>query len=318
MYRGSTDRSKTVEHPGEVKKVLRLGVIGMSEGNGHPYSWSAIVNGYDADAIADCPFPVIPRYLNEHEFPREAIAGARVTHVWTQEAALSRHIAKSCLIDHVVADFHEMIGQIDAVLLARDDADKHLEMARPFLEAGLPVYIDKPIALSLSGLESLFALERYPGQIFSCTALRFSEELALSAEERLELGDIGFVQGTVPKSWERYGIHIVEPAIVMLGKSSSPSRVSVTASERGRVVVVGWEDGTVAVFSALPALEPPIALEFVGENGSVRKVFSDPFQPFKAALETFVEGIVDQRPVITRVEHATVVSILERGMNDGR
>jgi hypothetical protein len=26
---------------------IRLGVIGMTEGNGHPYSWSAILNGYD-------------------------------------------------------------------------------------------------------------------------------------------------------------------------------------------------------------------------------------------------------------------------------
>ena len=28
--------------------ILNLGVIGLSEGNGHPYSWSAIFNGYDS------------------------------------------------------------------------------------------------------------------------------------------------------------------------------------------------------------------------------------------------------------------------------
>ena len=27
--------------------MLRIGVIGLSEGNGHPYSWSAIINGFD-------------------------------------------------------------------------------------------------------------------------------------------------------------------------------------------------------------------------------------------------------------------------------
>ena len=26
-------------------QAIRLGVIGMTEGNGHPYSWSAILNG---------------------------------------------------------------------------------------------------------------------------------------------------------------------------------------------------------------------------------------------------------------------------------
>ena len=39
---------------------LRLGVLGLSEGNGHPYSWSAIFNGYDPQAMASCPFPDIP------------------------------------------------------------------------------------------------------------------------------------------------------------------------------------------------------------------------------------------------------------------
>ena len=30
-----------------MNKKLSLGLIGVSEGNGHPYSWSAIFNGYD-------------------------------------------------------------------------------------------------------------------------------------------------------------------------------------------------------------------------------------------------------------------------------
>ena len=49
--------------------ALKFGVIGMSEGNGHPYSWSAIFNGYDADAMRDCPFPAIPEYLARRRFP---------------------------------------------------------------------------------------------------------------------------------------------------------------------------------------------------------------------------------------------------------
>lgn len=32
-----------VERPDDI----RLGMVGMTEGNGHPYSWSAIFNGYD-------------------------------------------------------------------------------------------------------------------------------------------------------------------------------------------------------------------------------------------------------------------------------
>ena len=31
---------------------IRLGIIGMTEGNGHPYSWSAIFNGYNPEEAA--------------------------------------------------------------------------------------------------------------------------------------------------------------------------------------------------------------------------------------------------------------------------
>ena len=44
-------------------KELRIGILGMTEGNGHPYSWSAMFNGYDPEEMETCGFPVIPRYL---------------------------------------------------------------------------------------------------------------------------------------------------------------------------------------------------------------------------------------------------------------
>lgn len=28
-------------------KELKIGILGMTEGNGHPYSWSAMFNGFD-------------------------------------------------------------------------------------------------------------------------------------------------------------------------------------------------------------------------------------------------------------------------------
>ena len=34
-------------------KDINLGLIGISEGNGHPYSWSAIINGYNEAYLAN-------------------------------------------------------------------------------------------------------------------------------------------------------------------------------------------------------------------------------------------------------------------------
>ena len=43
---------------------LRFAMLGMIDGNGHPWSWSAIVNGYRPEKLGPCPYPVIPQYLN--------------------------------------------------------------------------------------------------------------------------------------------------------------------------------------------------------------------------------------------------------------
>lgn len=154
---------------------LKLGLIGISPGNGHPYSWSAIINGYDAEAMEDCGFPAIPRYLEEQVWPEAQIAGAQVTHIWTQDAVKSRAIARASCISEVVNEPDDLIGLVDAILLARDDAAQHLTYAAPFLEAGVPIYIDKPIATNRVGLKALRSREQYPGQIFTCSALRLRQ-----------------------------------------------------------------------------------------------------------------------------------------------
>ena len=137
---------------------LKLGVLGLSEGNGHPYSWSAIFNGYDPAAMESCGFPVIPRYLEQQAWPESRIRDAEVVSVWTQDRKLSERVAKAAKIPQVVSDPENMIGTVDAVLLARDDPENHLELAAPYLNAGLPVYIDKPIAVSMTSLSRLYEL----------------------------------------------------------------------------------------------------------------------------------------------------------------
>ena len=36
--------------------TIKTGVIGISSGNGHPYSWSAIINGYNEHEMLNCRF----------------------------------------------------------------------------------------------------------------------------------------------------------------------------------------------------------------------------------------------------------------------
>lgn len=48
--------------------MIKLGMIGMSEGNSHPYSWSSIINGvFNADEKTRVGYPAVAAYLNANK-----------------------------------------------------------------------------------------------------------------------------------------------------------------------------------------------------------------------------------------------------------
>lgn len=292
---------------------LKLGIIGLSEGNGHPYSWSAICNGYDEHAMSVCEFPVIPRYLAERSWPEDRLQGAEVTHVWTEDRALSERIAAASHIPNVVDDYREMVGAIDGLLLARDDSLQHARFAEPFLRAGIPVYIDKPLAITRDDAAHLLSLRQFSGQIFSCSALRYAKELSLLPSEREQIGRIRHILATVPKDWDRYAIHALEPALLLI-----PDRGERIACRRTQIgftssLSVEFSGGQSLTIHAMGNLAAPIALSVMGESGWKQLVFRDSFSAFKVALETFVSVVQTRHSPIADDFLLEVADLLEAG-----
>ncbi len=284
----------------------------MSEGNGHPYSWSAIFNGYDPAHMESCGFSVIPRYLGLRQFPRDGIAQAKVTHVWAQDVTVATHIARAALIPTVVRHFTDMLGCVDGVLLARDDAELHVEMARPFLEAGVPIYVDKPVALTTVAVEELLALQKFPGQLFSCSALRYAPELTVTSEQRQALGDIRYVQAVTPKDWSRYAIHVIDPMLNLLGYE--PPLQTHSMHDGDAVLLQALHPAGARVqIAALGGAATPIALTIVGSRGNFQYRFDDSFTAFRAALQDFVEGIIARDVRSTPQQLRSAVSWVQAG-----
>lgn len=296
---------------------FKLGILGLSEGNGHPYSWSAIFNGYDEKKMSECPFPVIPDYLSRQEFPRDCLPDARVTHIWTQDPKISRHVAEAALIETVVNSYEEMIGKVDAVLLARDDAARHLEMSAPFIRAGLPVYIDKPLALTVAEAERIYSLECFDNQIFTCSALAFARELTLSEPKLKSLGRLQRVRAQIPNSWEKYAVHIIEPVLNLIGEQGGITRIECAAHDQLRTVSVTWESGLETDFTTTGSDPVEIRIDLEGEAESRSLQFVDSFAAFKAALKHFLSVARREKESIPRDFTLKVVGIIEEGASVG-
>ncbi len=289
-------------------KELKIGILGFTSGNGHPYSWSAMFNNYKPEYMKDCGFPVIPEYLSKQKFPDDCIPGAHVTHIWTQDAAISRHVAKASLIPNVVEKMEDMIGQVDAVLLARDDPENHFAMARPFIEAGLPIYIDKPLGRTIQEAEEIYALERCPGQIFTCSALAYSDGLKLK-----DIGEIRHIQAFVIKDWKKYAIHVVEPAMHLFDWRTPILSHNVISNDTNKIVSLKWANGMTTTFTTLYGAQCGFRIQAFGTAGAAEVDFGGTFFMFRNALAQFVGIVRKERMNDSREITMKVMDILERG-----
>ena len=264
--------------------------------------------------MASCPFPVIPEYLAKQSFPSDQIAGARVTCIWTQDAEVSRHVADASLIERVVDDYVDMIGQVDAILLARDDAEHHYEMSAPFIKAGLPIYIDKPLALSQAEARRILDLQTHDNQVYSCSALAFARELTLADDERATLGTIRRIEATIPNSWEKYAVHIVEPVLNLIDAPGDIVRSERKITGEHRRLAVTWGSGVETVFTTTGSEPVPIRINIRGEGGETGLAFTDTYAAFKASLQRFIDVVRGDKPTLPRDRLMRVMEVIERGL----
>lgn len=292
-----------------MQKELKLGIIGLSQGNGHPYSWSAIFNGYNPTYMKDCGFPVIPEYLSKQTFPPDCIQGANVTHIWTQDKKLSEHIAQASHIPYVCNKMEELLNNVDAILLARDDAENHFEMAKIFIEAGLPIYIDKPLAFSKTEAEKIYQLEKYSHQIFTCSALAYAPEVQIP----FEIGTIQHIEAVIFKDWNKYAIHVIEPTLKFLPPHSQIVQSVVNDFANNKTVILNWNTGITTTFLTIKQGKLKAKIFLYGTNGSHEIQFNNTFNSFKNALQHFVNIITNKAENTSKETTLQAITIIERG-----
>lgn len=303
----STVHEQDVCGDGDPTPLLRIGVIGTSPGNGHPYSWSALFNGYDKALMAACPFDVIPAYLSKHVVGTGVIPGAKVTHIWTQNPDEAAKIASTCLIPHVSGSAAELVSEVDAVLVARDDPDSHPYFVEMLTRRDTPGLIDKPFAVRRRDAEEMWALDPGGRLLFTCSGLRYAPELQpfLGREGSQPM----VIRGVAPKSWDLYSIHIIEPALRMVPLSASATSVRASSADGERTLRIDWSSGQRTEFRTTGDAKTPISIEINGE----RVVLQDTYHAFKSAMEAFVAFVRDPSMNIEREETLRVIDLVERG-----
>jgi len=216
--------------------VIRIGIVGSD--NSHAIALSQLCN------LNDTP-------------EQKAIRGAKVAALFGLVPERNEEVAKAGSIPTIVRKHTDMIGMVDAVFVVFRHGGLHYRYVRPFIEAGVPAFVDKPLACSTADAKRILALaERKNVLLTSYSTIRWAKGTQELIGKCAELGGVrSGVFGCPSDPTSEYGgihfyaIHAVETMQQVMGLGVA--EVAARQSGKNTVAAVSYGDGRTATLHLL-------------------------------------------------------------------
>lgn len=224
--------------PKDDNDVVRIGVIGLD--TSHSPAFTKVINTSKEGLFSK--YEVVAAY------PKGSLV---IESSYSRIPKYTKQVKE--LGVEIVGSIEELLPKVDVVLLETNDGQRHLEQVLPVLKAGKPVFVDKPVAASLTDAVAIYkAAEKYNVPVFSASSLRYAKH-ATEIRDGEKIGDVLGADTYSPASFEKhhpdlywYGIHGVEMLFTVMGTGCQT--VKRVHSEGADVVVGKWEDGRIGTF----------------------------------------------------------------------
>ena len=213
----------------------------------------------------------------------------------------------------------EVIGQVDGVLIESVDGSFHYERTVPFLEAGLPVFVDKPFTCNLAqarALADLAKLKNVP--IFTCSSLRYGLEVIEIQGKESETGKILGLEVSSPAPTHprnpglfHYGIHGVETLYSLMGPGCEA--VWSVSNDDADVVTGLWQDERIGTVRGIRKGQQGYGYTAYCEKSIVRTSI-DASSIYRELLKQIVKMFESGKPPIDISESIEIVAFIEAAM----
>lgn len=213
----------------------------------------------------------------------------------------------------VVDTLKEVIDASDVLMLMTNDGTLHLEQFMPVLEAGKPVYIDKPVAAHLGDVRKIYKLAaQHNVPVFSSSGLRYLEGAQRVRYERA-VGQVTGAEAYSPQHIEPshtdlywYGIHGVETLYTIMGKGCREI-MRVTGTQQD-LVVGRWADGRIGTYKGDVTGRQQYGGIAYGTEGTLHV---GPFKGYGGLTDKIVEFFTTRRPPVDPEETLELYAFME-------
>lgn len=232
--------------------VLRIGMIDLD--TSHPAAWVPIFRRYrdvEVTAVYDSGSVYDPGYVDK--------------------------FASKYGIDQVCRTVSDMVSLVDGVVILGCNWDLHLEQTLPFVAAGKPVFIDKPVVGSLTHIRRLEELLRRGADIIGGSGSVFAPQIE-DVRDRFSQADIHAMMATCPNDLFYYGIHTFEAIASVMGADFQS--VLHLGGISPALFRLSYVDGRYAVLQLqTPAGRPRFLISHTKGTDAVDLVREDPYGP---------------------------------------
>jgi predicted dehydrogenase len=289
-------RAETIQ---ESAKRIRIGIIGAE--NSHTIGYGQIFN-------------------RDRKFP-----GFEVVGVWGETDEFARNAAAKGHIPWIVKDPAEFMGRIDALIVDHRHAKYHLPAAWPFVEAGIPTFIDKPFCYRVSEGRKFLAMARSKGTpVTSFSTAARGEAMDDLKKQVSGLTGVQHIISSGPCDVDSiyggvffYGVHQVQRLMGIFGEDIS--RVRVSRHKKDASAILQFTSGRQANM-IMSSGRTPFELAILTDQGLQKlesRVKDDPLTPYREMTQLFREG-KEVRSHESLLQEVAVLEALERSVSSDR
>lgn len=238
-----------------MSEVVRVGLLGIE--NSHSAAYTRLWQG-DVPPEERVPGARVVACLNQHRTDADADDEKKFL-AQLQEMG----------VETVVDRPEDLLGLVDAVAVVGRAGSEHLAHAEPFLRAGLPTFVDKPMATDLADARRIVALAReHNAPLFSASAVRYYTEITQYQQQVAEIGEArtGTVWCPASRDLGFYGIHAVEMMSALWGNGIK--WVSAFHDDEKHVAWVGYENGARYAIQLIRYSYPGFGFTYIGAKKS--------------------------------------------------